>query len=85
MKRANAWFGRRQRLVAAVALVVPLVWMGLRNLNSLSLSRRLAAVILRAAVVLILAALLAREERTRALLDAIAALPAKQRAAAQHA
>ena len=46
--------------LAACALAVPMVWMGLRNLNSLWLPRRVAAVLMRAAVVCLLAMLLAR-------------------------
>ena len=46
--------------LAACALAVPMAWMGLRNLSSLWLPRRLAAVLLRTAVVCLLAMLLAR-------------------------
>ena len=46
--------------LVACALAVPMVWMGLRNLNSLWLPRRLAAVLLRTTVVCLLAMLLAR-------------------------
>ncbi len=58
------YFGRPLWL-AALVILIPLVWLGLRNLNTLGSVRRTLAIVLRSLVVLILIALLARPILTR--------------------
>jgi uncharacterized membrane protein len=58
------YFSRPWWLVGCI-LLVPLIWLGLRNLAALGLLRRVLAIVLRCLVVLILVALLARPMLTR--------------------
>jgi uncharacterized membrane protein len=58
------YFGRPWWLLGCI-LLVPIVWLGLRNLAALGPVRRVLAIVLRCLVVLILIALLARPMLTR--------------------
>ncbi len=58
------YFGQPWWLLGSI-LLVPIVWLALRNLNSLSPLRRWCAIILRCIVVLLLVVLLARPNLTR--------------------
>lgn len=58
------YFGRPWWLLGCI-LLVPIVWLGLRNLAALGSVRRVLAIVLRCLVVLILIALLARPMLTR--------------------